>query len=336
MTIREYINDRQGQLLLHFISMAALTVFLLLTGTVTGIVTIVLIVWVTGLAVTLLVVFLKQRAYINELESIMKDLDQKYLFVECVEDSRGIYERKIMALMRKSGKAMIEAVSDAQESQREYREYIESWVHEVKAPITAAMLISRNMGSEARQKIMPELASIECHVERALFYARAKSAERDILIRQTRLFDLVTQAVEKHRALLIQNGIRVELGDLDGVVYSDEKWAAFMLGQLLQNAIRYKSKNPVIKIAGKTAGNEVELTVWDNGIGIPAHEISRIFSRGFTGSNGRLRGGSTGMGLYICQRLAAFLSVKLRADSVEGEGTTMTLTFPAKENLTKM
>ncbi len=56
----------------------------------------------------------------------------------------------------------------------------------------------------------------------------------------------------------------------------------------------------------------------------------------FTGSNGRIRGGSAGIGLYLCRKLAVFLELELRMDSQEGAGTTVTLTFSAKENLTKL
>ena len=66
------------------------------------------------------------------------------------------------------------------------------------------------------------------------------------------------------------------------------------------------------------------------------YELPRIFDRGFTGSNGRSRGGSTGMGLYLARRLAAALEIELRAASEEGKGTRMTLLFPARENLSKL
>ena len=123
---------------------------------------------------------------------------------------------------------------------------------------------------------------------------------------------------------------------MDCTVYTDEKWAVFILGQLLQNAARYRGPEPVITLSAKPLGKQVQLTVTDNGIGIPAHELPRVFDRGFTGSNGRSRGGSTGMGLYLCRKLAVFLELELRMDSQEGAGTTVTLTFPAKENLTKL
>ena len=109
-----------------------------------------------------------------------------------------------------------------------------------------------------------------------------------------------------------------------------------LCAQLLQNAARYRSAQPVVTLSARALGRRVELTVEDNGIGIPAHELPRIFDRGFTGSNGRSRGGSTGMGLYLARRLATALEIELRAASEEGKGTRMTLLFPARENLSKL
>ena len=103
------------------------------------------------------------------------------------------------------------------------------------------------------------------------------------------------------------------------------------MGQLLQNAARYRRSDPVIILSAVCLGRQVQLVLEDNGIGIPAHELSRVFDRGFTGSNGRIRGGSTGMGLYLCKKLADELEVNLRITSKIDSGTKVTLTFPARE-----
>ena len=336
MTLREFLSDRLRYSALQVICAGLAALFLFATGTQPGVLVILLIVFLLVFLTVNMFDFFQQRARLLELNSILDGLDRKYLFTECVPQPKGLFERRLFDLTRLAGRDMTGAVSDAQASQREYREYVERWVHEIKAPLTAARLICRELDGDTRRKLTAELSQIEAHVERALFYARAENPEQDCLIRQIELEKIAAQAIENHRSLLIQNGIRVEMENMNCAVYTDEKWAVFILGQLLQNAARYRGPEPVITLSAKPLGRQTQLIVHDNGIGIPAHELPRVFERGFTGSNGRIRGGSTGIGLYLCRKLAVFLKLELRMDSQEGAGTTVTLTFPAKENLTKL
>ncbi len=336
MTLREFLSDRLGRIALQAICAGLAAAFLCITGTQPGILVILLIVFLLVFLTVNMSDFFQQRARLLEWKSILDGLDRKYLFTECVPQPKRLYERRLLDLVRLAGRDMTGAVSDAQASQREYQEYVERWVHEIKAPLTAARLICRELDGDTRRKLTAELSQIEAHVERALFYARAENPEQDCLFRQIELEKIAAQAIENHRSLLIQNGIRVEMENMNCAVYTDEKWAVFILGQLLQNAARYRGPEPVITLSAKPLGRQTQLIVHDNGIGIPAHELPRVFERGFTGSNGRIRGGSTGIGLYLCRKLAVFLELELRMDSQEGAGTTVTLTFPAKENLTKL
>lgn len=336
MTPGEFLSDRLGQLTLQAVCAAATALFLLASGTVPGVVALLLIVWFLVFSVAQAAGYFSLRARLEELSAVMDALDQKYLFAECAPRPHSAYERRLFDLMRRSGKAMLEAVSDARASQADYRAYIESWVHEIKAPMTAAQLISERTDAGTRRKLSCELAQIENHVERALFYARAENPERDFIVRRTALSEIVSQAISRHRALLIQSGVRIETEALDCSVYTDGKWAVFLLGQLLQNAVRYRGETPVVTLSARQLGRQVQLTVRDNGIGIPPHELPRVFERGFTGSNGRTRGGSTGMGLYLCRQLAGFLEIDLRIQSEEGRGTSVLLTFPAQETLSKV
>ena len=332
MTIYEFLSDRLGKIIVQLCCTAAAAFFLRITGTSSGVITLLLLFMLLIYIVTQISEYHKCRQRLSELSALMQGLDQKYLFGECAPPPHTVYEQKLFALMRSSGRAMIGAVSDAQASMQEYREYIESWVHEIKTPITAAKLTCRHMDPDSRRKFSAELSQIEAHVERALYYARAESPERDCIIRQANLSDIISQAIGNHRTLLIQSKMKIETGNLDFTVYTDRKWAVFILGQLLQNASRYRSNaSPSVLLSATPCGRQVQLTVSDNGIGIPAHELPRVFDRGFTGSNGRLRGGSTGMGLYLCRKLASLLEIDLQISSREQQGTTVTLTFPAKQ-----
>ena len=329
MTLWEFLSDRLGRGVGTLCGAAVAALVLMATGTRPGVVALLALGFLLVFVGAYTVEFLRLRAQLAELEAILEGLEKKYLFSACIPTPKDHYQRKLFDLTRRSGKSMLEAVSQAQAAQRAYRDYIEAWVHEIKTPITAAQLLCRDLEGDKRRKLTQELAQVEAHVERALFYARAESPERDCVIRQGSLDAIVSQAIQAHRALLIQSGIRVETEGLDCTVYTDEKWTAFLLGQILQNAARYRGQAPVICISAQPLGQKVVLTVADNGMGIPAHELPRVCERGFTGSNGRLRGGSTGMGLYLCRKLAAFLELDFQITSQEGEGTQVMLTFPA-------
>lgn len=333
MTFGEFLSDRMGKIILELLVMTLTSVILLTTGTQSGVVTLLMIFIFLIRITSLLVSFLICRSHLNELECIMSGLDRKYLFTECTPQPKALYERKLFALMRRSCKSMTESVSDAESARQEYREYVESWVHEIKSPITAAKLICHDTVPEIRCRLSQELARIEAHVERALFYARAENPERDFIIRECNLEEIVSTTIETYRTLLMQSNISIETDNLNHQIYTDEKWTCFILGQLMQNAARYQNEHTsVISISAKITGkNRLILDVSDNGIGIPAHELPRVFDRGFTGSNGRAKGGSTGMGLYLCRRLADFLGIDIQIASVEHEGTCVTLTFPTRD-----
>ena len=118
------------------------------------------------------------------------------------------------------------------------------------------------------------------------------------------------------------------------MVYCDGIWLVFILSQLLRNSAQYKKGDcGNITITAKERPKQVLLSVRDEGTGIPDNELSRIFEKGFTGSNGRKTKSSTGMGLYLCRRLAGSMEIDLQIHSAEGQGTSVILTFPSPESI---
>lgn len=215
MTLRDFLSDRLFRVITQLLCFTMAALFLRATGTQSGVLAILAAVFLLAFCAVQLSDFLSQRARLRELESILDSLDRKYLFTECAPPPKNLYERRLFDLTRQAGRDMTGAVSDAEASQREYRDYVEQWVHEIKAPITAARLTCRDLDGETRRKLTAELAQIEAHVERALFYARAENPEQDCLFRQADLGKIVAQAIENHRSLLIQSGVRVETEGLD-------------------------------------------------------------------------------------------------------------------------
>lgn len=336
MTIREFLYDNILKIVGQIVALLVLLVFLFSMNMNFDILLIIILVWLLVMLILFFFNWHRANSRLEELTEIMDGLDKKYLFSECIPAPKSIYEKKMLALMKRSGKSMIESVSDAEAEKEEYQEFIESWVHEIKAPITTTKLLCNNNKSDITRKILTQTTQIEEHIERVLYYSRASSVEKDFVISETSLGDIVTKSIARFRPLLIQNNMFIETERLDELVYTDPKWIDFIIGQLISNAVRYKGENPKIKISAQKVADEVALSFEDNGIGIASHDLKRVFERSFTGSNGRARGGSTGMGLYLSKKLASTLNIDIGIDSKENEYTKVIMVFPAKSNLSKM
>ena len=121
----------------------------------------------------------------------------------------------------------------------------------------------------------------------------------------------------------------VDIGSLEGTVVSDAKWLAFIIRQLLSNAVKYSEENTEIRIYMERdeRGHQL-LHIQDFGIGIKQEDLPRVFQKSYTGTVGREKTVSTGMGLYLANQAANKLGLELKLTSQLGEGTIATVQFP--------
>ena len=237
-------------------------------------------------------------------------------------------------ILKRANKSMLENVTKINTIQKDYKDYIESWVHEIKIPITSAKLICENNKSEITNKIDEEIEEINNYVEQALFYARLDQVSNDFMIRKINLADVVRNVLARNKKIMIQNNIKVEVKNVATDVFSDEKWLEFISNQIIINSIKYKKdQNAVITISSIDNKENVHLKIKDNGKGIKESEINRIFDKGFTGTNGRNQKKSTGIGLYLCKRLCEELDMNITAKSKENEFTEITIIIPRNKRI---
>lgn len=346
MNLKNFLKDKFLLLLLHVVCMSVLTGFLRVTGYSRTNTVLILIFWIIVLCVWLLSTYLQRKKFFGEVGQILEKVDQRYLLGELLPGSFRLEDRLYREMIRRSNKSVIERIRQIEEEQKAYKEYIENWVHEVKTPITSIALLCENgrrqgaeeytasMAKEAFRTLCLENQKIENYVEMALYYARSENVYKDYLIRETDLQQVVEEVLEKNRLLLIQNQVRAEV-DCRDKVYTDIKWIGFILNQMILNSVKYRNETPIFQIFTKRMEHGVVLVLKDNGIGIRPEELSRIFEKGFTGSNGRSRERSTGMGLYLCRKLCEKLGIGIRAESRYGEGTAMFLEFPISNYITR-
>ena len=279
----------------------------------------------------ILIEYKKKKDYYNELIKNMEDLKEKYLISEIIKTPNFIEGKILKDILQDTGKSMLENVNYYKNIQEDYKEYIELWIHEVKIPIATSKMIIENNKNEVTKSIDEELDKVENYTEQALFYARSNAVEKDYIINKTNLKEIVNGAILKNKTTLINEKVSLELSNLkDEEVYTDSKWAVFIINQIIQNAIKYsKKENKKIEISSQEKNDKVILYIKDNGIGIKKGEITRVFERGFTGENGRIIGQkSTGIGLYLCKKLCDRLGLGIELNSEKDKGTEVRIIFP--------
>ena len=286
---------------------------------------------IMGLYATSIVIeYLKKKAFYNNFFYMLEELEEKYLITEIINTPSFLEGKILKNTLEQIDKSMLENVNKYKYMTEDYKEYIELWIHEIKIPIAASKMVIENNKNEVTKSIDEELDKVENYIEQALFYARSNTVEKDYYIRKVFLKEIVNESIKKNKSSLIQEKISINIHDLDLEVNTDNKWIVFILNQIIQNSIKYRKKEEsVIEIYASQGKENVILYIKDNGIGIKQGEITRVFEKGFTGTNGRLSNKkSTGIGLYLCKKLCNKLGIGLELNSVQNEGTEVMLIFP--------
>ena len=219
------------------------------------------------------------------------------------------------------------------DSQKDQKDYMDSWIHEIKVPLAAVNLILNSIEFDIPDDkfvlLQNEIQQIDEYVEQILYYSRSDEFVNDYLIQEYSLKKIIQPIIRSQANYFIQKNLQLTLSEEDAKVLTDAKWIEFIFRQLLSNAIKYTPNHGEISITIAVKRGGVALSLQDNGIGIPPEDLGRIFDKGFTGENGRkAQQHSTGLGLYLAKRLAEKLGVGLTGESTMNEGTTMTLFFP--------
>ncbi|HIX28963.1 MAG TPA: sensor histidine kinase [Candidatus Blautia stercoravium] len=333
MSGRQYLKNQLPVLLINLLGMLALALFLIASGNNIQTVLFILVVWLIVLASCLLFFYFSRKKYLNKLLDMTEELEERYLLPEIMQEPEKADEQVFYQIMKMSEKSMLERIGEVQRERKEYKEYIEQWIHEVKTPITAIKLICENNRCSFTRDLMAELENINRFTEQALYYARSEHTENDYSVREIRLSNVVHGAIADNKYLLRQNNVTVTVDNVEYSIYSDDKWLRFILDQLISNAVKYRIGQPVLHFSAVKENDRVILSVEDNGIGIPQSDLPRIFEKGFTGQNGRTIHSSTGIGLYLCKRLCDKLGIGISASS-EGKGTTISLSFRINDFVT--
>ena len=213
--------------------------------------------------------------------------------------------------------------SDAENRYNDLVDYYTLWVHQIKTPIAASkLLVSEVADRQLKQQLEQEIFKIDSYTNLVLQYLRLESFHDDLVLKKENVEDLVKEVIRKYAIFFIQKGLSVNLHDLDRSIVTDKKWLLVVIEQILSNSLKYTNEGGI-----EIYMEDQELCIKDTGIGIKNSDQLRVFERGFSGYNGRMTQQSSGLGLYLTQKISQELGHQIRIESELGQGTIVRIKF---------
>ncbi|SFB07985.1 hypothetical protein SAMN05216312_103386 [Cohnella sp. OV330] len=328
MTFADYARDKAP----FFAFAAGLTAFVALMMAVSGVDSGTVLYTASACIVFTIVYacagYLHRRGFYREIELSMDGRDVK---VDHLPKPQTQGQARLLAFVRRRQDEHEERLNSLRAEIREHQDFVMSWIHEVKLPIAAVRLLLEReeaLPEPLADKLEDEIAKIDSYVEQALYFSRIDSFSKDYFIAELPLQTVVKASVRKYAKLFINKRIAFEIQEGEFRAHSDGKWLAFIVEQIMANALKYTPEQGRIAAGWDEDAAEKRLWIEDDGIGIPPEELGRVFDKGFTGTNGRNHAKSTGLGLYLARQMAHKLGHRLSVSSEPGAGTRLTIHFP--------
>jgi two-component system sensor histidine kinase SenX3 len=234
---------------------------------------------------------------------------------------------------------LVDDRTEARRVEEVRRDFVANVSHELKTPIGALRLLAEAVSDAAEDpeavrhfaaRMEREAVRLTTLVQEIIDLSRLQVADALHAPEPVSVDDVVAEAVD--RVSLAAGRKRIEVavgGDHGAVVYGDHGLLVTAVRNLVDNAIAYSPDATRVQVTVRRQGGLVELGVSDQGLGIAAGEIDRIFERFYRVDQARSRGtGGTGLGLSIVKHVAANHGGEVTVWSVEGEGSTFTLRLP--------
>jgi len=333
MKFRNFLSDRIFLILFYFILILFISLVVYFNNVVKISIENIAYINIVGFIMFILYLifeYLKNKKYYDVINYVIEN--QKKNIINSLPKALNYEQRLYQEIIIKVNEEFNFRMDELYEGKKENVDFMNSWVHEIKTPISACRLVIENSIYKSKEETLSNLEDeidyIENYVEQALYYSRLDSFSKDYLINEIDVNSLIIHLVKKHAKEFIGKKIKVEISNLKFTIDSDKKWLFFIMDQILSNSLKYTGNNGLIKIIGILNSSEKQLIIEDNGIGIKAEDINRVFDKGFTGYNGREDFKATGIGLYLSKNLATKLGHHITIESKHSEFTRVTVHFP--------
>lgn len=331
-TAGTFLRDKIAVVAIALLVIAFITFLLVILGVTIDAIVLIDSTLAACVVLALVLEYRRRASFWKDVETAIEALDRTRYIGDLVDEPSFSEGRLALDAMLALTQLNKDELGELRTQNHDRAQYTELWVHEVKTPLAAAKLVLDRMHGPDVAKLKIELERIEGLVEQALFAARSDTLVNDYLIREVRLADAVGEAFKSNMCYLASCGVTLNMQvDPQVTVMADRTWLAFILNQLITNAAKYDAST--ITFTTYEEGNEgphacTVLELRDDGCGIPAADVPRVFDRGFTGEVGRAHGSATGMGLFLVARMCAQMGLDVLLASEESIGTRVQIKFP--------
>jgi two-component system, OmpR family, sensor histidine kinase SenX3 len=240
-----------------------------------------------------------------------------------------------------AGKGAVATIEDVTERSRVdsvRTDFVANISHELKTPIGALAVLAETLIEENDPAVVSRLAGKtvnEAHrvakiIDDLLELSRIELSG-DLVIAPCNVAGLVADACSRNSYAADQRKVEVRVCEIPAglTINADQPQLASALGNLVDNAVKYSEVGSKVTVAAFPENDGVTFVVADSGIGIPTHDLDRIFERFYRVDRARARGtGGTGLGLSIVRHVTSNHGGAVTVESREGEGSTFRLHIP--------
>jgi two-component system sensor histidine kinase SenX3 len=233
-------------------------------------------------------------------------------------------------------------LSDESEAQRVHevrRDFVANISHELKTPIGALSLLSEAVlgaknDPEAVEKfanrMQTESKRLTDLVQEIINLSRLQDSDPLSVPSELQVQDLIREAIDQTQVTADSRQIVVSNSDnVDGLILGDREQLIMAIQNLIENAINYSPEGTKVTVTSKVEDGIVDISVTDQGIGIPDTDLDRIFERFYRVDPARSRlTGGTGLGLSIVKHVALKHGGEVKVWSAENVGSTFSLRLP--------
>ena len=263
-----------------------------------------------------------------------------------------VYDSKDMDYLQEETLSVISAIHKeyAGEVTRQKLEFknrailFSKWIHNIKTSLAVIDLAcetykdnEKHLNEKAMiciNDVIEENSCVKKNLEEALNVIRLDEFSNDYITGDINLKSLVTEVINSKKRDFIYSKVFPKVIIDDEIdIYTDKKWCSYIIGQVIDNSIKYSSESGRIEISFIEDKDSTILSIKDYGIGIKKGEIQSVFKEFYTGNTGRENRNSTGIGLYMVKIIAEKLGHKISIDSEFGRWTEFKIEFEKKREI---